>query len=145
MAGESTIQAAMRINKMSSQLTLMDENYSAGYSVDVSGTFGPVPGAVTVPTEGVAITMPGVTAPGWCWLHNTSAEYTVRIGMREPDTGTFYPLLRLLPNMRYPIYLDDTVGQEYTGTGTGTGASNAQLWAHAISGPAVVKFMIYQN
>lgn len=133
MANESRITIAFQIRKTSGNVVTLEHTYTASYAVDVSGAKGPVPGAINVPVDGVAISLAELSNPGWCWLHNLHPSHNIHIGIRDPDSGLFYPLLMLKPGMRYLIYLSQELGEEYQGTGTGTGVPANQLWAKALS------------
>ena len=135
MSKEANIRVGLTVLKRDSTdptITLLDFNQSAGYSADVTGTFGPTPGTLAVPATGVAVALTGITDPGWCWVHNQDTTNNIQIGIRDADSALFYPLLELKPGWRLPIPLSPDLFEEYQGTGTGTGSPTNQLWLRAI-------------
>lgn len=134
MANEANVRVALSILKRSGSTVLMDERCNGAYRTDVDGTIGPTPGDITITHVGEAISLAELTEPGWCWLKNRSADAYIQIGINDPDTSVFYPILELLPGMEYPIYLSRNLLEDYgPATGTGTGAAQNQLYAKAFN------------
>lgn len=57
-----------------------------------------------------------LSSPGWCRVYNADDTQWVQLGIYEPDTDTFYPLMRFGPGQGTVIPLDPYVGQEVTGS-----------------------------
>ena len=148
MSNEATIQVSIRIYKTDTTdptIVLLDENRSAGYSLDVEGSKGPTPGSFTIPTAGVSIDLSELVNHGLVWIHNQSPTYKVAIGIKDPDSGNFFPMLEFLPGMRLPLYLSEDVGEQYSGSGTATGTANNTLFAKAFGGPATLQVLAYER
>jgi hypothetical protein len=145
MSNEVTTRVGLTVRKSSGAIALVDYNRSASYQSDMAGAKGPTVGALTITTAGEAISLAEVTDPGWCWLHNQSALYRISIGIREPDTDSYYPMLDLLPGMRLPVYLSTDLTEQYEGSGTGTGVANNQLWAKAHGGSADLLVELFER
>lgn len=136
MSKEATVRVGLTVRKLDSTdatIILLDFNQSAAFQADVTGTFGPTPGTVAVPAEGVSIPLTGITDPGWCWIHNQSASANLQVGVKDPDSALFYPLLELKPGWRLPVPLSGDLYEQYEGTGTGTGGPTNQLFLRAIN------------
>lgn len=144
MSNEATVRVSLSIRKVSDGIVLLDYSRTAGYQEDVTGTKGPSPGAIAVSTDGVAVDLSEITTPGWCWFHNQDGTNRVTVGIRDPDSGYFYPMLDLLPGMRYPVYLSQDLLEQYEGTGTGTGTVNNQLWIKAFTAACNVLVEVFE-
>lgn len=83
---------------------------------DVTGKFGPAPGAFSVTTEGVDVDLSMFTTPGYCIIRNLDATNFFTIGAW--DGIEFIPLFEVLPGEHYVMRLSRQVGNAY-GTGTG--------------------------
>lgn len=145
MASEATITVGLTIQKTSGTLTLLDARRSAVNRIDVTGTKGPTPGAVTIPTDGVAINLSALTTPGVFWVENQDATNYFALGIRDPDSSLFYPMLEFPPGMRLPLLLSRDLFEEYQGTGTGTGTPANQLWAKAFGAAVVGSFEVWEK
>lgn len=120
MANEARVQSTLTLQKVSGSIVLMNEQRGRSFAVDVDGTKGPTPGAVLVPTTGVDIDLAELTTPGLCCIENQDATNYIEVGIREPSSGFFYPLMEIGPGEAYVIKLSRNIQEEYTGTGTGT-------------------------
>lgn len=131
MANEIKVQVSLNVQKRSGSLQLINWGRSNGFQFDMSGTKGPVVGAVAVTDDGTDVDLTQLTSygldPGVAWLHNLSALYYVDVGIRDPDTGQFYPLLKLQPGRGWPVELSENLLEQYDATGTGTGTVNNKL------------------
>lgn len=132
MANEVTVVLSLNIRKDA----LQENPQPTSYQFDMSGTVGPTPGVVTVPTTGAAVDLAELTTPGPCWLVNLDPTNYVEYGIRDPGANIFYPLGELQPwdsaggKPQY-VYLSRNLLEEYTGTGTGTTPPGNQLWLKA--------------
>ena len=136
MSSEATVRVGLTVRKTDSDdptILLLDFNQVGSFQADVTGTFGPTPGTVAIPAEGVAVPLTGITEPGWCWVHNQGADSNVQIGVKDPDSALSYFLMELKPGWRLPVPLSPDLFEEYQGTGTGTGSPTNQLFLRAIN------------
>lgn len=140
MAGEATLRVSLQIVKGNVQY----QSPQTGFQADVSGSKGPCVGTVTVPTSGLDIDLSELTIPGWAYVQNQDSVNFVQIGIREPATSRFFPLLILKPGQGYPIQLSPYVGQQYDNTGTGTSAAINKLHVKADTSPCNVLFQIFE-
>ena len=133
MANEARIQSSLAIRKISGSLTLIDYRGTdpSAFQADVTGTKGPVPGALTVPTTGKIVDLTELTIPGLCELHNMDATNYVEYGIYDPQIDVFYPLGELLPGEKYTIRFSRNLAEEYTSTGTGTTAATNKFMLKA--------------
>lgn len=157
-APEATITVGLSIRKRSAdgQRELLDPNHSRGFRSPVSGTKGPVPGAVTVPLAGVDVDLSGLTIPGLCWMtHEGRADfadvgadpsiYYVEYGIKDALTNLFYPWGELWPGDAWPMRLSRNIREFYnsTGTGTGTPVNKVHLMTHIA--PCIINFSAYER
>lgn len=133
MANEATINASLQIRKGN----LLYRSQPASFRADVSGTKGPVPGAILVSTDGVDVDFSELTNPGLCRLQNLSATYRILYGVREPDTSLSYLPFQLLPGEVAIVRFSEFLQEEVQGTGTGTGTPNATFRLKSVGGEAV--------
>jgi hypothetical protein len=148
MANEIAVSARLTI----ASGTLNYNSAPTTYQADMAGLKGPAPGAISVPLGfGVDVDFSQFTnyglAPGWGTAQNLSTDTGnnyVDIGIYEPATGIFYPLLELLPGQILPLQLSRNLFEEFIGTitGTGTTATNNTLRvrAHGSSCDVVFNF-----
>lgn len=134
MASEVNVTVSLQITKDN----LVYRTSLTGFSDDMSGTKGPTPGALTIPTGGKVVPLGELITPGYCWLCNVSSTNYVEYGIRDPDTNKFYPLGELLPGKPQLIYLSRNVLEEYGGTGTGTTSPGNQFFMKANTADCVV-------
>lgn len=130
MANEATIQSSLAITKDN----LSYRTAAASFRADVTGTKGPSPGAITVSVSGTDVDLSQLTRPGLCYLKNLDSTNYVTVGMRDPDTGSFQPMLKLLPGEGFVLRLaGELLSNELTGTGTATGNSTLRIRAYSAS------------
>lgn len=141
MASEATISCSLSVRKDN----LMYQSPGQTGTLDVTGTKGPVPGAITVALAGTDIDLSQLTTPGVCWMINVDQTNFVEIGIKEPATGFFYPFLELLPGIPALVVLSRNLLEEYTGTGTGTSAPTNKLHAKANGAPCVVRIEAFEK
>lgn len=140
MAGEATLRVSLQIVKGNVQY----QSPQTGFQDDVAGSKGPCVGAVAVPPAGLDIDLSELTIPGWCYVQNQDPTNFVQLGIREPATNRFFPLLLFKPGQGYPVNLSPYVGEQYDNTGTGTSASINKLHAKADRAPCNVLFQIFE-
>lgn len=115
MANEATVRSGLSIRKDNLEYI----SYPSQFLADVAGVMGPVPGALIVPVSGINIDFTGLTQPALCWMINLDETNFVTVGVSDPETVVFYPILELLPGECYAVRLSRNLSQEL-GTGTGT-------------------------
>ena len=121
MAGEITVNGSLAINKGN----LSYQSLPTSFVADMDGTpDGPTPGAITATTAGVDVDLSELASFGVCRIQNLDSTNYVDVGIRDPETVKFYPLMRLLAGESYPIRLSPDLQEEY-GTGAGTGTTGA--------------------
>jgi hypothetical protein len=141
MADEATVYSSLQINKGNLQY----RSAISAFRVTVTGTFGPVVGAITATTNGVDVTLSGITVPGLCEVTNLDTVNSVILGRWDPSNSRFYPLLEVGPGESYVIKLARHVTDEYEGTGTGTAATATTLRVKAENAPCSVVFRIFER
>lgn len=114
MANEATIQHSIVISKDNLKFRPAPVNFRS----NVSGTKGPVPGAVRVSVLGTDIDFSELTTPGIVRITNISLLYFVEFGVY--NGSTFFPVGELLPGESYIFRFSRYLNQGYVGTGTGT-------------------------
>lgn len=129
MAQEIKVRVSLNIRK--GNLQYQNQPQSFNFDMVTSLPKGPVPGAFTVPTYGVACDLSELTTPGVCLIRNLDETNYVEYGIRDPNTGVFYPFGELGPGQSYPIVLSRNLLEGYTDTGTGTSGPTNQLWFKA--------------
>lgn len=134
MASEAVIRTGLTISKDNLRYNALP----AGFSADVATAKGPVPGAVSVATAGTVLDLGELTTPSLCRLMNLDTTNFVEVGIREPSSGFFYPLLELLPGESYVFRLSRNLLEEYTGAGTGTSAPTNEFYAKANTAAVVL-------
>lgn len=117
MSNEARVTSSLSITKGS----LTYRSAPTGFSADVSAANGPTPGVVSCSVTGTDLDFSRLARPALCWLQNLDDVNYVTVGVYEPGTGVFYPLLELLPGESYVIRLSRSVGEQQQGTVTGTG------------------------
>lgn len=139
MANEAQVTSILRILKRDGNLiTLSFQPSPVSFTVDVNGSKGPTPGALTIPVGGKVISFQELGTPGLCKLRNIDPDNYVTLGSRDPDTNRFYPFMELGPGEEYVIKLSRDLNEEYVGTGTGTTGPNNQIFAKANTAECVV-------
>jgi len=126
MSNEATIRSSLAIRKESGDLvTIQYSGQPTAFLGDVTGTKGPVPGAVACSTAGTDIDLSELTTPGYCRIMNQDPTNYVTVGIYDPETTTFYPMLELLPGETYVMRLSRNLAWEY-GTAAGTGTTGPE-------------------
>lgn len=92
MANEIQIKANLKCENGSFKLPTLG---SSSFNVDQTTRGGGVPGMISAATAGTDVTTTGITSLGWCYLKNTDPTNFVEWGPK--DSGTFYPIGKLLP------------------------------------------------
>lgn len=145
MADEITVNVSARLRKSQGSTELIGRPYSHVNLIDMTGRKGPTPGALSVPIGGVAVDLSELTTPGFCWLEHQGLlsgdaddnDYC-EVGVRDVDNNLFFPLLELLPGMRWPLYLSRNLLEEFVGTGTATTGPTNQLFLKSGSSNTLV-------
>jgi len=145
MAQEATLRLSLQILKTSQPagateaLKLIDyQSRPTDFRMDVNGTKGPTPGALTATPTGVDVDFSQLVSPALTFIKNLDSTNEVSVGIWDPETGKFYPVMRIKPGQGWPICLDPNLGFEYTGTGTVTGARTNRLRIKSMGAPANV-------
>ena len=141
MADEAQVRASLSIRKTSGAKTLIDYRSSpSAFNSDVTGTKGPTPGALTIPTGGKVVSFAELDTPGWCILHNEDATNYVEWGVYDPDTDRFYPVGEIGPGESAgPFKFSRNFREDYIGTGTGTSSEGGnQFFMKADTADVVV-------
>lgn len=141
MSDEARVTSGIVIKKGTFEYRSLPVSFTA----DIDVAKGPTPGAVTVATTGTNVAFSELTTPGLCRLQNLSDTYPVHVGITEPATGLFYPLLFLRPGRSYIIEFSPDLFEEYTNTGTGTSAPTNTLTFKARGGSAVVLIEAFES
>ena len=141
MANEARVTVGLQIRKTSSDgITVMDVRKSASFQVDVSGTKGPSPGAITALITGTIVDLSQLTIPGLVWitsLDDDEGNY-VEYGIYDPQTDVFYPVGEVSPGESWPWKFSRNLLEEYAGTGTGTTAATNKFMVKAFNASAIV-------
>lgn len=129
MANEARVTSNLAILKRSSSISLIEHRGQgpSAFVATVTGTKGPLPGSVTVTGDGVDVSFSGLTIPSLCEIHNQSSSGFVSVGIWEPNTSLFYPLLDVHAGEKYTLRLSRYLRQQFEDTGTGTGGANQTL------------------
>lgn len=102
-------------------VTLNYQSQPTTFTVDVSGTKGPSPGAIQVTIAGTDVDFSQLTTPGLCRIMNLDPTNYVEYGIRDVASRKFYPLGEILPGETYVLRLSRNIQEEYyPSTGTGT-------------------------
>lgn len=141
MSQEINVNCSLNIRKQdANSLALIAKAYQAGFRDDMSGQRGPTPGVLTANVQGTGgtqVSFAQLTAPKWCWVSHLGrtdgslsqdGDY-VEIGMYDPATHKYMPMLELEAGMQIPLPLSRNLQETYVGPGTGTaaGGENARL------------------
>jgi hypothetical protein len=159
MSNEISFNSTLSIRKMDADgsTTLIQRTYGDSFVDDMTGSKGPTPGAITVPVKGsggIQITFAQLTRPGYCYIKHlgrddgsaVQAGDYIDIGIYDPATHKFYPILEWRPKMGYPLCLSRNLQEIYLGPGTGTaaGAETARLMAVAYPVPQKISVEAYE-
>ena len=77
MANEVSVQAAITI----ASGNLNYRSNPTSFTADLTGAFGPTPGALTISTDGEDIDLSELTSPGWCIIRNIDATNFIEWGI----------------------------------------------------------------
>ncbi len=124
MANEAQIRSGLSIRITDTTTNLVLQEYRSNpvvFLANVSTTGGPCPGMVSVSTNGTDVDLSKLAKPGLCRIMNLDPTNYVDVGLYEPTTGVFYPLMELMPGETYVIRLSRNLGEQVSGTVTGTG------------------------
>lgn len=120
MASEATVVSSLQLTKGN----LVYQSQPTSFQADVSGTGGPTPGMLSVPTTGVNVDLSQLSRPGLCRIANISTSGYLEYGIH--DGSIFHPLGEVLAGESYILRLSRNIGQEEDVPGTGsTGVVNA--------------------
>lgn len=97
------------------------------FNVTMSGSKGPTPDFLVIPTTGKDIYFDQLTEPGFCLLTNLDTANFVEYGLFDTLTNRFHPLGEIPPGTSWPIYLSRNLKEQYTNSGTGTTAPESYL------------------
>ena len=148
MANEARINCGLYIRKTSSDGTKILIDYRGGpesYQADVDGTKGPTPGSFQVPTYGTTVSLSQLSTPGLAFIHNQDSTNFVELGIRDPNTGVFYPFMELLPGEACVLRFSRNLLEGYTNTGTGTTGQVNQLHAKANTSPVQLEVNAFEK
>jgi hypothetical protein len=124
--------------RVSLQIKIGETDYRSNptvFKADVGAIGGPAPGTVKATTSGTQIDFTGGTGgggvvgnPSLCHLRNLGpsdgsaavGSDTVDVGIYDPETLKFFPIIELLTGESYIVRLSRNLSEEL-GTGTGTG------------------------
>lgn len=125
MANEAVVLSQLTIQKNSLQYA----SRPPSFRVDVTGQFGPTPGALAVPVTGLNVDLSELTTPGLCRITNleTSGGNYVMVG--KYDGASFHPLMEVGPGESYVIKLYRYLSAEWVGTGTPADVNTLRLMA----------------
>lgn len=130
MANEISVSVSLQINNGNLQY----QSRPTAYQDDQGSARGATPGLTQVSTSGTDIDFSKLTTPGYCWLQNLDSTNYVTLGVYEPDTDFFYPVIELPPGAKPQLFkLSRFLVRESTGTGTLVGY-NSRLQLRANGG-----------
>lgn len=118
MANEARLVVSLQVKKGNIDY----QSRPTSFNVTLTGTKGPTPGVVSIPTDGKDIYFEELTTPGLCRIQNLDTANYVEYGVYDPTTSTFFPLGEILPGESYILRLSRNLNEEYAGSGTGTTA-----------------------
>ena len=129
MAGTVTVVASLTIEGSGN---LKYRSYPTTFQSSVTGNKGPSPGSILASTDGTDVDLSELNQPGFCRFVNQDSANFVTIGIWDPSSGTFYPMLELGPGEIAVVKLSRYLEGEILGTGTGTtGSTNLRIKADA--------------
>jgi|HubBroStandDraft_2_1064218.scaffolds.fasta_scaffold07061_2 hypothetical protein len=134
MAGQVNKQGAMGISSGNVQENLLPTAFIDTIN-QVNPAQGPVPGGVSIPLGGVAVNFSPLIVPGWVRVQNLDPVCWVEYGVKDNNTGNFYPLGIVKPNLYHEFYFSPNLGKaEEPGTGTHESGTNTSFYLKAYSG-----------
>ena len=118
----------------------------SSFRIDVDGSKGPTPGALTITTAGEQVLFSELTTPGLCRIINYDGENYIEYGIQDPATSQFYPLGEVGPGEEYVIKLSRNLRQAYLPeTGTGTTSDVNALYLKATGGSCNVSVEAFEK
>jgi hypothetical protein len=142
MALEITVQETMTIRKSTANID--EQTRPNQFTADMTGTKGPTPGLITVPTTGKVVNLTALsTMGGMCRFYNRSLVNFVTIGVY--DGTRFYPFCELLPGEFTRVRLSRYLNQEFIGSSSGTNADVNALMIIADTAECEVKVEAYDK
>lgn len=126
MSSEAQIRSSLYIRIQDSTTGITRLQYQSNpiaFNADVSTPGGPSPGRISVSPGGTDVDLSKLVNPGLYRIMNTDLTNYVDFGIYEPATGTFYPLLEIMPGETYVGRFSRNLGEEVSGTVTGTGTT----------------------
>lgn len=128
MANEAQVRSSLQITKKSGNRTQLEyRSQPTVFNADVTGTKGPVPGAMTATVLGTNVDFGELTTPALCRISNLDVNNFVTIGIWDPENSKFFPIDEILPGESYVRRLSRDLQEEFqTGTGT-TGEDTNRL------------------
>lgn len=145
MSDEATVNSGLNARFPSGKLDY--QSRPTTFRADMSTDAGPAPGRVTVSTAGSDVNLSAITTPGLCRMINLDSTNYVQVGLYDPETVKFYPMLEIMPGESYVLRISRDIKEEYgTGAGTGTtGASTNTLRMKAIGGACECLVEIFEK
>jgi hypothetical protein len=137
-----TVGLTVRKTDPTTGKTIIDFNTSGQNQIDMTGIGGPYVGTLNVPTTGATVDLSALGTPGAAYFMNQDPTNPVDYGVREDSTGKFFPIGRLLPGLRQPIYLSPHLGIEESGAGSSS-IGNTHLFFKAFNGTCRVDVEIF--
>ncbi len=132
MANEARVTCSLQIRGGNTDYLSRPTSFQANVSSPITG---PTPGIVNATQTGTIVSLALLTTPGLCRIQNLDLVNSVEMGVFDPDTNEFYPLLEFLPGESYPLRLSQFLGQELGTATTGTSSVGAdQLMLRGIGG-----------
>lgn len=126
MANEITFNFNLTIRKDN-----LNTSRRASFRPNFDGSTGPTPGAVTVTTAGIDISLANLnTLGGVCIITNLDETNKISYGIYNPDENRFRPIGDVLAGESWPFRISSDLGEEFL-TGTGSDLGNATLHLRA--------------
>lgn len=147
MADEATITSGLRILKRdANNVIILDYPNKTGqtFSVDVTGTKGPTPGALTIPTGGKVVSLEELVTPGLYRFTNMDSASVIEYGIYLPDFDLFVPWGEMLPGETYVGRFSRNLLEDYPGTGTGTDAAHNRVFMKSYPSDAVCNIEAFE-
>jgi hypothetical protein len=136
MANEVQIRNSLRIKIGNIEY----QSNPTAFNADMFGENGPSPGSMNIPTDGRDIYFEELVTPGWCFMQNLDDDNYVEYGIKDPQTGVFYPLGELGPAETTVFQFSRNLQEQYTGSGTGT--TGPENYFHIKANVAACKVLI---
>lgn len=143
MSNEAKVVGRLSIIDTSTTTPLQYNGVGPGqFQADVTERKGPCPGALDIPEAGVDIDLTQLGTPGLGEVYNIGTAFTFMLGIKDPQTGQFYPFAEYKPGECFPIRLSRYVEWQF-GTGTGSGTTTNKLHAKGMGGTAKAMFNFF--